>query len=78
MRAVVAAVVCLAATMAFSRSADADVVGHPALQITVSPLVVRFTNDGATYVRPQMHVRISRAGRVVKKLDDSTTAIFAG
>ncbi len=39
---------------------------------------VRFTNDGATYVRPQMHVRISRAGRVVKKLDDSTTAIFAG
>ncbi|HTX02632.1 MAG TPA: hypothetical protein VMD07_03040 [Candidatus Acidoferrales bacterium] len=40
-------------------------------------LVARMANDGQTYVRPQIHLQIAQAGRIVQARDDSTPAIFA-
>lgn len=41
-------------------------------------LVARMSNDGDTYVRPQIHLQLAQAGRIVQQRDDSTPAIFAG
>ena len=41
-------------------------------------LVARMLNDGETYVRPQIHLQVAQAGRIVQQRDDSTPAIFAG
>jgi hypothetical protein len=41
-------------------------------------LIARMSNDGETYVRPQIHLQIAQAGRIVQQRDDSTPAIFAG
>ena len=41
-------------------------------------LVARMSNDGDTYVRPQIHLQVAQAGRIVQQRDDSTPAIFAG
>jgi hypothetical protein len=41
-------------------------------------LVARMSNDGEIYVRPQIHLQIAQAGRIVQSRDDSTPAIFAG
>ena len=52
------------------RVADA---GDRSVQFTA-----RFVNDGRTYVRPQIHVLVAQAARVVQQRDDSTPAIFGG
>jgi len=41
-------------------------------------LVAHMSNDGETYVRPQLHLQVARAGRIVQSRDDTTPAIFAG
>ena len=41
-------------------------------------LVARMSNDGETYLRPQIHLQIAQGGRIVQSRDDSTPAIFAG
>jgi hypothetical protein len=41
-------------------------------------LIARMLNDGETYVRPQIHLQLAQAGRVVQQRDDSTPAVFAG
>ena len=41
-------------------------------------LVARMSNDGESYVRPQIHLQIAQSGRIVQSRDDSTPAIFAG
>jgi len=41
-------------------------------------LVARMSNDGESYVRPQIHLQVAQAGRIVQARDDSTPAIFAG
>ena len=41
-------------------------------------LIARMSNDGETYVRPQIHLQIAQAGRIVQQRDDSTPAVFAG
>ena len=41
-------------------------------------LVARMLNDGQTYLRPQIHLEVAQAGRIVQSRDDSTPAIFAG
>lgn len=41
-------------------------------------LIARMQNDGGTFVRPQIHLDVAQAGRLLQSRDDSTPAIFAG
>ena len=38
----------------------------------------RLTNDGQTYVRPQIHVLVAQGARAIVDQDDSTPVLFAG
>jgi hypothetical protein len=67
-----------------------DTVGSPSRHLKVTNLSVqggdpgdvrvlaRMVNDGETYVRPQISMKVAQAGRLVQSQDDSTPAIFSG
>ena len=41
-------------------------------------LVARLQNEGRTFIRPQLHILLAQAGRVVISKDDTTPAVLGG